>query len=96
MGIFDNYLEVVKTFKLLEENNLLGETVYFNNVYFLDEKGEKVEILSLSSHETTWNQVYTNLQVNVDDKEMKLVDAPMMVATMVYLRLQKMIREFNG
>ena len=96
MGLFDSFIEVKATFDLLGKCDALGSKVYFDDLHYIDKNDNRVDILSirlpsLSDHD----RVYTNLYVNVDGEDIKLLRASKIVSTMVYCAVQKIAREFN-
>lgn len=92
MAIFTNARETKVIHDILSECGQLGNKVYFSNLYYLNESGEKVEILWIYAPKIS---VYSELEVCVDDEVKDLWTSPHMVVTMVYLEVQKLAREYK-
>ena len=88
MGLFDGYKEASLIKDILVETEQMNRTVYFSNLFYIDENENKQEILYIKT-----NGLYTSYDsiiVNVNDVEIKLVNSGLPIVTMVYLRLQRL------
>jgi hypothetical protein len=84
--------ELSKIFDILKENDMIGERIYFSNLFYMDVDEKKNEILWIETPKDAY--VYSEVQVCINDKEEKLFGKRVAI-TMIYLEIQKIAREYN-
>lgn len=96
MGIL-NILKGKKEIELMKDMLIeSGRTyVYFDNCFYLDEQGQKVEVLKLEIFPFVEHVEFT-ISINGVDEVINNRSVTLMTITAAYLNLQKIAREFKN
>lgn len=92
MGIIEQLQERTSIEKMM--NHLQMDQVYFDNLYWIDENDREVTILKLKRNGPL-DTIFVEWEKGGIDISEPLNRCGLMNCTQIYLRLQKMIREFN-
>ena len=90
MGIFQIFTERKAIMDIMLENEL--KNVYFDDLFYMNSDGSRIDILKV---ENTGFEFLITFEEN--DKQSTILgkDSNMIMISMIYLRIQKMVREFN-
>ncbi len=91
MDIFTSMTERSAIKRMFEEHELT--IVHFDNLFILDENEKRTEIISIKLDKFSF---VVTLEINGELSTTRLDNLSHIFTTMIYLRLQKMIREFNN
>ena len=90
MGIFTALKEKQSIKHIMFDNNL--NNVYFDNLFHINDKDEKIEILKISKG--LLESLEVTVEINGKETILYEREIDLVISTMIYLKLQDIVREF--